>query len=181
MKSKIIALVIFTCFSIVGFSQIDSEQPQVAKAKIGSQIGNLAPNISLPNPDGTFIDLYSLRGQVVLLDFWASWCGPCRMENPNLVKTYNEYTDKNFTIGKGFTIYSVSIDNNKANWLTAIQRDNLLWKAHVNDSQGWYSSYIMMYKVQGIPSNFLIDENGIIIATNLRGQQLDNVLKQFVK
>ncbi len=128
-----------------------------------------APNISLPNPDGKVIELKSLRGKVVLLDFWASWCGPCRRENPNVVSIYNKYKDK------GFTVYSVSLDRPGAveNWKAAIAADNLSWPNHVSDLQYWNSAAGRMYGVQSIPRTFLIDKNGMIAGENLRGESLE--------
>jgi thiol-disulfide isomerase/thioredoxin len=150
-------------------------------AKIGTAVGNIAPNIALPQTNGSTLDLYSLRGKVVLIDFWASWCGPCRKENPYLVRAYKTYKDKDFTIGKSFTIYSVSIDNKPQSWRNAIQTDALPWGEHVNDAQGWYSRYLQLYNIQGIPANFLIDAKGVIVAKNLRGTALDQTLDRYLE
>lgn len=136
--------------------------------------GEEAPNISGLASDGSVLELKSLRGKYVLLDFWASWCGPCRMENPNVVKLYQYFKDK------GFTIYSVSLDNNKANWLGAIAKDGLEWPHHVSDLKGWQSEYAAQYKVRGIPMTFLLDKNGKIIAKNLRGPALAQKLQELM-
>lgn len=146
---------------------------------VGTDIGNIAPEISLPAPDGKVVKLSSLRGHVVLVDFWASWCGPCRMENPVVVEAYAQYRDKNFSIGEGFTIYGVSLDRNKVSWTTAIQKDNLQW-THVSDLQFWNSAAAQSYGIRSIPSNFLIDKNGVIVAKNLRGSTLTQTLEKFV-
>ncbi|TAH27544.1 MAG: AhpC/TSA family protein [Cytophagales bacterium] len=139
------------------------------------QIGELAPEINLASTNGKNIPLSSLKGKVVLLDFWASWCGPCRKENPNVVKVYDQYKDK------GFTVFSVSLDNEKSNWLQAIQKDNLKWENHVSDLKGWQSSAAATYNVKGIPATFLIGKDGKIIATNLRGAELETRLAELFK
>lgn len=149
-------------------------------AQVGTAVGNIAPNISLPQTDGSTLELYSLRGKVVLIDFWASWCGPCRKENPHLVRAYKTYQNEEFTIGNTFTIFSVSIDSKPHSWRSAIQTDALPWGEHVNDTQGWYSRYLKLYNIQGIPANFLIDGNGVIVAKNLRGAALEQMLKRYV-
>nr|MCU0409581.1 AhpC/TSA family protein [Bacteroidales bacterium] len=127
---------------------------------------NLAPEISLPNPEGDTIKLSSTRGSVVLLDFWAAWCGPCRMENPNLVAAYDKYRRK------GFQIYQVSIDKTRDAWLKGIEDDKLGRWIHVSDLQYWNSSVLSLYNIDKIPSNFLLDREGNIIAKDLRGDAL---------
>lgn len=136
--------------------------------------GAMAPDINLKSPEGELIALSSLRGKVVLIDFWASWCGPCRKENPHVVALYNKYKDK------GFEIYGVSLDNNADRWKAAIAKDGLPWK-HVSDLAGWKSSAAKLYGVHSIPQTFLIDEEGRIIKSGLRSRQLDQVLGTILK
>ncbi len=135
-------------------------------------VGSIAPDIKLNDPEGKEIALSSLRGKVVLIDFWASWCGPCRKENPNNVKLYNEMK------AKGFEIYGVSLDKNKEDWTNAIMQDKLTW-VHVSDLKYWSSEAAATYKVESIPATFLIDKDGKILAKNLRGEELNSFVKKL--
>jgi len=137
--------------------------------------GAEAPEISLPTPNGDTIKLSSTRGSVVLLDFWAAWCGPCRMENPNLVKAYDLY-HKN-----GFEIYQVSLDKTKEAWMKGIKDDKLERWIHVSDIQYWNSVVVPLYKIESIPSNLLLDKDGKIIASNLRGEKLQEKLAEIFR
>ncbi|MBN2682999.1 MAG: TlpA family protein disulfide reductase [Bacteroidales bacterium] len=148
---------------------------------IGTEIGNKAPEITQANTEGKEISLSDLKGKMVLIDFWASWCGPCRRENPNVVSVYEEFQDKKFKSGKGFTVFSVSFDNSKDKWLDAIEKDKLSWEYHVSDLKGWGNKYAGVYGVRGIPYNFLIDKDGIIVAKNLRGSALKAELEKHLK
>ena len=152
--------------------QIENSYNQYKRVNSGSQ---LAPEISLNNPDGKEIKLSSLRGQYVLIDFWASWCAPCRKELPNVVKLYNQYKSK------GFTVYSVSLDKDISAWKKAIQDDNLSWPNHVSDLLGWESELPTLYGFQGIPHIVLIDKEGKIIESGLRGESLEQKLKELFK
>ena len=142
--------------------------------KEGLGIGKKAPNFSQADALGKSISLESFKGKYVLVDFWASWCGPCRQENPNLVRTYQKFKTKNFEI------LGVSLDNNKEKWLQAIKDDQLNWP-HVSDLKYWKNEVAVQYGVQSIPANFLLDKEGKIIAKGLRGQALDNALEQLLK
>lgn len=130
-------------------------------------IGTKASDIAQPSPAGDTIRLSSLKGYVVLLDFWASWCGPCRKNNPGVVALYNEYQAKKWNKGtKGYTVYSVSLDKNADAWKQAIKQDGLSWKYHVSDLRGWSSAPAAQYGVRSIPQTVLLDEGGYIIAVN---------------
>ncbi len=135
-------------------------------------IGKEAPEIALPNPQGDTIALSSLQGKYVLIDFWAAWCRPCRMENPNVVRMYEKYKDK------GFEIYGVSLDRTKDAWVDAIQADNLTW-THVSDLKYFNSEAAELYNIQAIPATYLLDKEGKIIGKNLRGKALEDKLEEI--
>ncbi len=144
------------------------------KGALNATVGKVAPAIDLPDTDGKSLPLANLKGKIVLVDFWASWCRPCRKENPNVVRLYDQYKNK------GFEVYSVSLDKTKEKWLAAIEQDNLKWDAHVSELQGWKSSAAGAYGVKSIPQTFLLDGEGKIIAKNLRGGALEAKLKEVL-
>lgn len=142
--------------------------------KLAQSGQKVAPEIALKNPEGKVIKLSSLRGKVVLVDFWASWCGPCRKENPNVVNMYNKYKNK------GFTVYSVSLDKNPEAWKRAIKADGLAWPNHVSDLLEWKTPLLQTYGFNSIPYTVLVGKDGKILGTNLRGASLEQKLKEVL-
>ncbi|MES2396214.1 MAG: TlpA disulfide reductase family protein [Bacteroidota bacterium] len=138
-------------------------------------IGTVAPEITMNTPEGKPLSLSSQKGKVVLVDFWASWCGPCRAENPNVVKAYNKYKSK------GFDVFNVSLDADPTKWKQAIEKDNLTWSNHICDFKAWQSPVVALYGFKGIPYNVLLDKEGKIIAKNLRGEDLEKKLAEIFK
>jgi peroxiredoxin len=137
--------------------------------------GMEAPEIAMSDPEGVTRRLSDLRGKVVLIDFWASWCSPCRRENPNVVKLYNKYKDQ------GFEIFSVSLDKDGNAWRKAIKDDGLAWPNHVSDLKQWQSAAGRTYGIMSIPATVLVDREGKIIARNLRGAELEKQLQEIFK
>jgi len=161
MKKTLLILAFLCCV-------ITNSKAQV----VGVEIGDIAPEIDLPDTKGNNVALSTLRGDLVLVDFWASWCGPCIKEQPGLIKLYNTYTGK-------FSIYSVSMDTKKPLWLAAIAKQKLPW-TQVSDLKYWNSPVVGDYMLQSVPLNFLIDKKGVILAKNIHGSALDEMLKSLL-
>ncbi|HVA98363.1 MAG TPA: TlpA disulfide reductase family protein [Bacteroidia bacterium] len=179
-KVNIILLVVAAATLTFGFIYSKSSEAQTGTT-VGTAVGNKAPELKFKDPEGKELALSSYRGNIVLVDFWASWCRPCRMENPNVVAAYAKYKNAKFKNAKGFIVYSVSLDQQHDAWVNAIKQDNLSWTTQVSDLGGWQSKPAAIYGVQSIPTNFLLDSKGVIIDENLRGEALDMALDKLLK
>jgi len=165
MKIKII---LFLIASILPFTSYSQEL----------KVGDKAPEISQKLVTGDDFKLSELKGKMVLIDFWAAWCKPCRKENPHIVEIYKDFKDESFENGEGFTVLSVSLDFKEKMWKKAIKDDKLEWTYHVSDLKGWKNAAAQKYGVKSIPQSFLIDGDGVIVAANLRADDLKSALKK---
>jgi peroxiredoxin len=155
-------------------SHLGSQLKKILEAAVLTGVGRPAPEFTQADVKGKPVNLSSYKGQYVLVDFWASWCGPCREENPNVLKAYRQYHSK------GFTVLGVSLDENKEKWHEAVRKDGLPW-TQVSDLRGWKNAVAVLYGVQGIPMNYLVDKDGKIMAKGLRGEDLDKTLATYLQ
>ena len=190
---KKITTTLFLLSAILCFSFIAKDSVFLGTQAQGLNIGDKAPDFSIITPEEVEFSLSDYRGKLVLLDFWASWCGPCRKDNPNIVSVYNKLHQAAFKTADGFEVISISLDgltdrrgnpkqdNAKTDWTQAIAEDKLIWESHGSELKGWHSDIAKKYHINSIPSNFLIDEKGVIIAKNLKGPALYATIKRLAE
>ncbi len=179
LKKRPLLIVAIAALSFVALSFVEEKHELENQSMVS--IGDKAPELAYNSPDGKQIKLSDLKGKLVLIDFWASWCRPCRSANPGVVEVFNKYKDESFSGGEGFTVYSVSLDRNKTDWEKAIKDDGLVWANHVSELNYWKSEAAKTYNVNGIPATFLVDGEGTIIAKNVSASALGRMLEKLKK
>ena len=190
---KKVTTTLFIASLVLCFSFIAKDSRLLGTQAEGLNIGDKAPNFTIQSPEGREFSLSDYRGKLILLDFWASWCGPCRKDNPNIVSVYNKLHQAAFKTADGFEVISISLDgltdrhgNSKQenailDWTNAIEEDGLVWKSHGSELKGWKAKIVKQYHINTIPSNFLVDEKGVIIAKNLKGPALYATIKRLTE
>ena len=172
MRNLVISVVVLVCLAFIGYYFYDYYKIP------DSPDGSYVTEVIYPDVNGQPLPLSSLKGNIILIDFWAGWCGPCRYENPHLVSLYQNFHTAKFRDAKGFEIYSISLDVDRDFWLHAIQQDGLPWKSQVSDLRGWNSDAAQRFGVRSIPANILIDEKGKILGKNLTAEEIENILRK---
>lgn len=175
VKKKVLIIIPVLAFVMLGAFIFNSS----VNTKL--RVGDTAPNIVLPSVDGQTMALESLKGKYVLVDFWASWCGACRKENPNIVRAYNKYKDQKLKGASGFTVFSVSLDNDGEIWKKAVKNDKMVWPYHVSALKKWSCPAAASYGVSALPSSFLLDPSGTVIASDLTGAMLESELEKLIE